>query len=147
MWLSRRNPSPRDQANRTKTTLVNALPQELLCLVIGFVYQSPGYCGRTYNLLPASTVCKAFRRAALPLLFETLSAVVRDKDGQRAHPYLGKLLEHTELLKNVRTLRLRAPLHETILTQDPADVDRRRCADLDAIERALHFMQQLNSIR
>jgi len=130
------------------------LPPEILDLVIEYIYKSS--LRQLESIIPFSLVCRQFRASALPILFDSVSCVIRDDARQLEHALLRRLLEAPHLLGHVRKLEILHPLWkeegegegelggEEDAKLVPKDV---RAADLEIVRRCLPFMQNLQCLR
>jgi hypothetical protein len=103
------------RSNPTKrpiTVTVLDLPAEVLSLIVVALYYRNARHGRVYLILAISRTCRAFRQAALPLLFEHCSCVIREQHTQERplHTSLNNLVTSPTLLPYVRVLSVRDPL-------------------------------------
>lgn len=128
-----------------------ALPDELFAAIFDLLWEH-GSCGRLQSLLPASLVCKAFRRAALPCLFESVSCSVREQVQERPPLSFRNIVDRPHLLSHVRTLHVRVPLRDVGICgsdhpKDAADRLSLTTNDLEIIKRGMKGMRRLRTIR
>jgi hypothetical protein len=114
------------------------LPTEVLSLVVEALYYSNARHGRVYLILAISRTCRAFRQAALPLLFEHCSCVIREQHAQERplHTSLNNLVTSPTLLPHVRVLSVRDPLSEDRGQDGRPVAARERGIDLNPTEGA-----------
>jgi hypothetical protein len=136
--------------NEPRTT-VQHLPIELLDIIAGYVFEE-GF-RQTDSLLSFSLVSRSFRQSALPLLFQTVSHVIRDRVDQQEGGVLHALVTKSLLLTHVKSLHIErpvdfrsyVPVHGTPKTEC-LGVDYQK-ADLQVIQLCLPVMLRLHRIR
>ena len=136
--------APSKQATRGAGASISDLPQEILDLILQHLYQD---CHRRLNsIIPSSRTNRQFRTSTLPLLFETVSCVVRNKGCDSVHKSFHRLALQPHLLRYAKTLSLRNP----VVLPEPCketEVEQNHSDDLAAIEHALKYMSQLQYVR
>lgn len=127
------------------------LPSEILDMIARYLFDDG--LGQLDSLLPFASVSHHFRQSALPLLYSTVSHVVRDRLDQGEGGLLRRLINHAHLLCHVRTLHLRRPVDVKgfIPPQNPNDADAltrtHQALDLQVIHHSLPAMPRLQQIR
>ena len=103
----------RSSRNEPTTRIIKSfqdLPGEILSIIVEALFFRNAAQGRTYHILAVSRVCHSLRQAALPLLFQHISCVVRKGWQERPHPSFANLVQWPALLQHVRILSVRPPL-------------------------------------
>jgi hypothetical protein len=139
-----------------------SLPPEVLSIVFVQLSNITVHSqNRFRQLVTVSTISHAFRQAALPLLFERASCVVRENPEDEPLPAFANLSERPDLLKHVKVLSIREALHvrqpqhnvtrgdRTVPVHSESHTDRRldRASDLRSLELALSAMKGLQYLR
>lgn len=135
---------PPKQATRGARNSISDLPPEILDLILQHLYQD---CHRRLDsVLSASRANRQFRTSSLPLLFESISCVVRDRACDGAHKSFPRLAFQPHLLRYAKSLCFRKSVVLTEPCKDN-DLEQNRLDDLAVIEHALGHMHQLQCVR
>ncbi|KAI1629145.1 hypothetical protein EDD37DRAFT_38558 [Exophiala viscosa] len=132
-------------------TTFQGLPSEILDIIANQIYD--GGLGQVDELLTLSLVSRPFRRSALPLLFKTVSHVVRDRLDQNEHGALRRLLNHPHLLRYIQIVHVVRPTaaHGFVPSLDHATTQRltreHTSSDLQVLKEALPLMTRLRCVR
>ena len=132
------------QATRAAGTSISNLPQEILDLILQHLYKD---CHRRLDsIIPSSRTNRQFRTSSLPLLFESVSCIVRNKGRDGVHKSFHRLALQPHLICYAKTLSFRKPV---VLPENckETDVEQNHSDDLAAIEHALKYMSQLQRVR
>jgi hypothetical protein len=137
-----------------------SLPPEVLSIVLVHLNDITKHSqNRLPQLVTVSTVNHACRQAALPLLFERTSCVVREHPEDQPLSAFVHLSKRPHLLKHVKVLGIREALHGRQNRQDATRGDRTmdgenhtdilsdRAHDLQVLQVALSAMKGLQYLR
>lgn len=131
--------------------IAKELPSEILDIIARHILQDA--LGQLDSLISFASVSHHFRQSALPLLYSTVSHIVRDRLDQGEGGLLRRLVHHDHLLCHVRSLHLRRPvdIKGFIPPQDQklaaTLAEKYRVLDLRVIRDTLLAMPRLQQIR
>ena len=121
---------------------ISDLPPEVLDLILHHLYQD---CHRSLDsIIPLSRTSRRFRSSSLPLLFESVSCVIRERVYDGCLTCFHRLAFQPHLLRHAKSLSVQKPL---ALPETFKELEQSRASDLAVLEQALKHMPQLQCIR
>lgn len=127
------------------------LPSEVLDLVAGLIYEDS--FRQLDSLYAFSLVSHQFRKSALPVLFGSVSHVIRDRQEQKDQSCLHRLRNHPHLLCYVHILHVLRPSNivgfhppiEEVTTHNL--IQEQISSDLQVVQESLPLMLRLRRLR